>query len=158
MQRQDQGRIFGNAQSFGRHHDALLLQLGNLVDQGLRIDHHAVADDRKLALSNDAGRQQRKLVGRAVDDQGVAGIMAALETHNDVGLLRQPVDDLAFAFVAPLGSDNHDIRHQDPFPAPAPGHLKPGATGQVHLRIKEALLEASQSPRLARHPPDATTA
>src|SRR4029078_3502048 len=64
--------------------------------------------------------------------------MAALEANDDIGLFRQPVDDLAFAFVAPLGSDNHDIRHQDPFPAPAPGHLKPGATGQVHLRIKEA--------------------
>src|SRR4029078_88376 len=64
--------------------------------------------------------------------------MAALEANDDIGLFREPVDDLAFAFVAPLGSDNHDIRHQDPFPAPAPGHLKPGATGQVHLRIKEA--------------------
>src|ERR1044072_8314642 len=63
--------------------------------------------------------------------------MAALETNDDIGLLRQPVDDLTFAFVAPLGSDNHDIRHQDPFPAPAPGRSKPGATGQVHLRIKE---------------------
>src|SRR5215470_17109085 len=39
--------------------------------------------------------------------------MAALETHHDVGLLRQPIDDLAFALVAPLGSDNYDIRHQD---------------------------------------------
>ena len=114
MQRQDQDRVFGNAQTFGRHHDALLLELGNLVDQGLRIDHHAVADDRKLALSNNSGRQQRKFVSRAVDDQSVAGIMATLETDNDIGLFRQPVDDLAFAFVAPLGSDNHDIRHQDP--------------------------------------------
>jgi hypothetical protein len=44
----------------------------------------------------------------------VAGIVATLETDDDIGLFRQPVDDLAFTFVAPLGSDNHDIRHQDP--------------------------------------------
>ena len=112
MQRQDQDRVFSNAQTFRRHHDALLLELGNLVDQGLRIDHNAVADDRKLALSNDSGRQQRKFVSRAVDNQSVAGIMATLETDDDIGLFRQPVDNLTFAFVAPLGSDNHDIRHQ----------------------------------------------
>src|SRR5262249_30822960 len=100
--------------------------------------NNAVADDRKLALSNDPGWQQREFVSRAVDDQSVTGIVTTLKTDDDIGLLRQPVDDLAFAFVAPLGSDNHNIRHQDPFPAPAPGHLEPGATGQVHLRIKEA--------------------
>ncbi len=141
MQRQDQDRVLGNTQAFGRHHNALFLQLGDFVNQRLRIDHHAIADDRQLAAADNARRQQRQLVGRAVDDQRVAGIVAALEPHDDVGLLRQPVDDLAFAFVAPLGSDNHDIRHRDPFPEPAPGHFEPGATGQVHLRIKDAPVE-----------------
>jgi hypothetical protein len=40
------------------------------------------------------------------------GIMAALETNHDVRLLGQPVDDLAFAFVAPLRADNHHVRHE----------------------------------------------
>ena len=58
-----------------------------------------------------AGRQQRQLVDLAVDDQRVAGIVAALEAHHDVGALRQPVDDLALAFVAPLRADDHHIGH-----------------------------------------------
>ena len=53
--------------------------------------------------------QQRQLVGGAVDDQGVAGIVAALKAHDDIGALRQPVDDLALAFVAPLGADDYHV-------------------------------------------------
>ena len=108
------------------------------LSKRLRIDHHAIADDRQLAAAHHAGRQQRQFVGLAVDDQRVAGIVAALEAHDDVGLLGQPVDDLALALVAPLGADHHDIRHQRLLPAPVPGHWQPGVTGQVHLRIKDA--------------------
>ena len=99
--------------------DALLLQRGDLVEQRMRIEHHAVADDRQLARPHDARRQQRQLVGGAVDDQRVAGIVAALEADDDVGLLGQPVDDLAFAFVAPLGADHDNIRHEDLSPGQA---------------------------------------
>jgi len=38
----------------------------------------------------------------------MAGIVAALEAHDDVGLFGQPVDDLAFTLVAPLRT--HDDR------------------------------------------------
>src|SRR2546430_14641847 len=41
----------------------------------------------------------------------MAGIVAALEAHDDVGLLRQPVNDLALPFVAPLGADDDNIGH-----------------------------------------------
>ncbi len=37
--------------------------------------------------------------------------MAALEADHDIGLFGQPIDDLAFAFVAPLRSDDNYIRH-----------------------------------------------
>src|SRR5258708_1904812 len=42
----------------------------------------------------------------------MAGIMPALETHHDVGLLGQPVDDLALALVTPLGSDDDHVGHE----------------------------------------------
>ena len=119
MQRQDEHGIFGDAQIVGGHRDALFFQLGDLVDERLRIDHHAVADDGELTPAHHAGGQQRQLEGFAVDHQRVAGIVAALEAHDDVGLLGQPVDDLAFAFVAPLGPDYHNIRHERCFPASA---------------------------------------
>jgi len=41
----------------------------------------------------------------------MAGIVTALEAHDDVGLLRQPVDDLALPLVAPLGADDDNIGH-----------------------------------------------
>src|SRR5262249_39601590 len=50
----------------------------------------------------------------AVYDERVASIMAALKTHDDVGLLGEPIDNLALAFVPPLGSDDHHIRHGAP--------------------------------------------
>ena len=41
----------------------------------------------------------------------MAGIVAALEADDHVGAARQPVDDLALAFVAPLGADDGHIGH-----------------------------------------------
>ena len=76
----------------GRHHDAIAEIAG-----GVRMQH---------ARRNQA---QHRLF--AVDDQCVAGIVAALKAHDDVGLLRQPVDNLAFSLVAPLGADDHGAGH-----------------------------------------------
>ncbi len=42
------------------------------------------------------------------DDQGMAGIVAALETHHRAGTVGQQVDDLALAFIPPLGPDYDD--------------------------------------------------
>ena len=111
MQRQDQRRVFGDAQIFARDLDALGAQIGDFLDEMTRIDDDAIADHRKLARAHDAGRQQRQLVDDAVDDQRMAGVVAALKAHHDVGRDRQPVDDLALALVAPLGADHHHIRH-----------------------------------------------
>ena len=126
MQRQDQRGVLGDAQMLRRHGDALLLQLGDLVDQRLQVEDDAVADHRQLAAAHDAGGQQRQFVGLAVDDERMAGVVAALEADDDVGLLGQPVDDLAFAFVAPLGADHHHIRHRDILAQPGSRHAQPG--------------------------------
>jgi hypothetical protein len=43
---------------------------------------------------------------------GMSGVVAALVSHHDVKTLGEQVDDLAFAFIAPLGADycdNHRI-------------------------------------------------
>ena len=45
----------------------------------------------------------------AVDHQRVAGVVAALEAHHALWHLGQPVDQLALAFVAPLGADHDHI-------------------------------------------------
>jgi hypothetical protein len=38
----------------------------------------------------------------------VAGVVAALEADDGTDVLRQQVDDLAIAFIAPLGTENDD--------------------------------------------------
>ncbi len=111
MQRQDQRDVFGDAEIFRADGDALALQFCDFIEERLRIEHHAVADDRELRGPQHARGQQRQLVGFAVDDQGMAGIVAALETYDDVGLFRQPVDDLALPLVAPLRADDDNISH-----------------------------------------------
>ena len=116
MQRKDQRGVFGNAQIFGSDDDTLHFELRDLIQQRVRVEHHAVADHRKFSRPHDAGRQERQFVGGAVDDQRMAGIMAALKADDDVGLFGEPVDDLAFAFVAPLGADHDNICHEEMSP------------------------------------------
>ena len=111
VHRKNQGGISGDPQVLPADRHALLGQLVDLSGKGPGIDDHAVADDRELAGAHDAGGQQRQLVGDTVDHQRVAGIVPALETHHHIGTLRQPVHQLALAFVAPLGADHSNIRH-----------------------------------------------
>ena len=110
VDREDQRAGLGDHQHLGRHLDA---HLAHPLDLGLerpRVEHHAVADHRGRA-ANDARRKERELVGLVADDERMAGVVAALEAHDHVGAARQPVDDLALAFVAPLGADDGDVAH-----------------------------------------------
>ncbi len=95
--------------------DALSDEPVDLLDQRLGVEHDAIADDGELP-AHDAGGKKRHFVGRPVDDERVAGIVAALEAHHDIGLRGQPVDDLALALVSPLGTDDYHVRHGIPFP------------------------------------------
>jgi hypothetical protein len=38
----------------------------------------------------------------------VAGVVATLEAHDRADVLRQQVDDLALAFIAPLRTEDYD--------------------------------------------------
>jgi hypothetical protein len=42
----------------------------------------------------------------------MAGIVTALESNDDIRPFGKPIDDLAFAFVAPLRTDDDYIRHR----------------------------------------------
>ena len=118
--------VFGDAQIVARDRDTLLAQAFDLGCERMRIEHDTVADDRKLVWPHDSGGQKRQLVHGAADDERVAGVMPALEPHDHVGLLRQPVDDLAFALVAPLGAHDNHIRHR-----PKPRIKKPRRKARV---------------------------
>ena len=115
MQRQDQRGVLGNTQVFRGNIDSLTLEPFDLLDQRTWIDHYAIADHGELPASHHARRQKRQLVGGAIDDQRVPGIMSALKAHDDVGLLGEPVNDLALALVSPLGANHDHIGHAASF-------------------------------------------
>ncbi len=73
---------------------------------GLR--HDAVADQAQRVVAQDAGRDQVQDGLLAADHQRVAGVVAALEAHDGADVGGQQVDDLALAFVAPLGAQHYD--------------------------------------------------
>src|SRR5690606_18288991 len=91
------------------HVQAGLFQLADLFQQRLGRQHHAVADVAGNVRMHDARRYQAQNGFIAIDPQRVARIMAALETYDTLRRLSQPVDDLALAFVTPLGADHHNI-------------------------------------------------
>jgi hypothetical protein len=41
----------------------------------------------------------------------MARVVTALEARDDIRTLAQPIDNLAFALVTPLGADNYDVGH-----------------------------------------------
>ena len=85
---------------------AVVQDLLDLVPELLQVHHHSVPYDGQLARSHDAGRESVELERLAVHDDGVSGVVPALEAHDEVRLLVEVVCDLSFAFVPPLGSDD----------------------------------------------------
>jgi len=103
--RHDQRRGRGDLQA-RTHFHAGGFQLSDFLLQRGRRDHHAVADQAQRVIAQDAGRNQVQHGLLTVDDQGMTGIVAALVTHNRSRLIGQQIDDLALAFIAPLGAEN----------------------------------------------------
>jgi len=106
--RQDQRTDFRNLQARADI-QASGLEFFDFLEQRLGRQHHAVADEAGNAGMHDARRNQPQDGFLAVDPQRMAGIVAALEAHHALDGFGQPVDDLAFAFVTPLGADNHYV-------------------------------------------------
>jgi hypothetical protein len=91
------------------HLDAAGLERAYLGQQVMRVQHDAIADEARDAFAHDARRHQVELVLGLADNQRVSRIVATLKAHHTLGVIGKPVDDLALAFVAPLGTDDHDI-------------------------------------------------
>ena len=96
----------------GRVSMPLALEHVELVDQHRGIDHHAVADDGRHPRIEHAARHELELEHLAVDDERVAGVVAALVADDHRRLLGEIVGEPALALVAPLGADDHRAGHE----------------------------------------------
>ena len=115
-----QGNVVGQDESGGRRDfqtafhvfHACGNQFVDFAQQGFGGNHHAGADEAVQFFMQDAARNQAQDGFFAADNQRVAGIVPALEADHAAGLLGQPIHNLAFAFVAPLRTDDHYVlRH-----------------------------------------------
>ena len=81
-----------------------------LADEHLGIDDAARSDDRLLPGDHPT-RGRADLEGLVTDDDRVTGVRPSLVTADEIGALREQVDDLAFTLVAPLRTDDNGGRH-----------------------------------------------
>ena len=90
---------------FGEHFD--------FVDERRGIHHHARSDDDVLLGAQDAAGNQLENIAVFADDDCMAGIVAAGDARDVIKRARQIVNDLAFAFIAPLRANHYDRFHSE---------------------------------------------
>jgi len=88
------------------HLHAVVTQSGNFFEKCNGIENYTVSDYAAASCAQHATRDQLQDKLFAVDDDCVAGIVAAGVASHDGKILRQDIDDLALAFVTPLGADD----------------------------------------------------
>ena len=77
------------------------------------VENNAGADEAERVGIENTGRDQVQLVHLAVVDHGVAGVVAAGGTDNDIRTGCHNVNDFSFSLVAPLGTDYNICRHKN---------------------------------------------
>src|SRR6185503_8056806 len=87
-------------------------ELADLLAQAIEIDDDTVADQAAAAGHHDAGGHEVEDDGLLPAHDAVPGVGSALIARDDVGLAAQRVDDLALAFIAPLGAYHYRARHR----------------------------------------------
>ena len=85
--------------------------LSDLVEEDLQVDDDAVTDDGGDPGGEHTGRQEVEGELLAVDDDGVSGVVAAVELHDVVDVLTELVSRLALSLVSPLGPDDDNGWH-----------------------------------------------
>jgi hypothetical protein len=104
----DHVRLVADAELRVGREGIVLLQGVDLFDQYPGVDDHAVAQHARLVIVENPRRDQVQDGLLALDHDRVPRIVSALEAHDGVGVLCIEVDDLALAFIAPLGPyDDH---------------------------------------------------
>lgn len=89
--------------------EAPALHFLEFAHQVERIHHDAVADNAVLAVVKNSRRNEVENVFLLPDDDRMAGVGTSLETDHNIRFLGEEVNDLALAFIAPLGANEYSI-------------------------------------------------
>ncbi len=113
-------RAVGN-KKIAIHLHAGIAQHANFLQESQRIKHHAIANHGAAALAQHAARNQLENEFLALNNDRVAGVVSSGVARHHRKILGEDVDDLAFAFIAPLGAHNygglcvfHSLAHSSP--------------------------------------------
>jgi hypothetical protein len=82
-----------------------LAQSTSLFQECEGIKDNAISNDAAATGAQHAARDELQDKLLAVNDDGVAGVVSAGVTGYNRKVFRENVDDLAFAFIAPLGAN-----------------------------------------------------
>lgn len=107
----DKMGIFTNHQAFRGDRQPLAAQFIHLRKQDTGINNHPIADHTHLVLVEDAGWDNMKNIFLPFNNEGMSGIISALEPNNIICMISQQINNLSFSFVTPLGSNHHDTGH-----------------------------------------------
>ena len=99
--------------------DTPALQHVDLVDQHPRVDHDAIADDRRHVLVQHPAGNELQSECLAVDDDSVPRVVAALIADDVLAFLCDDIDDAALALIAPLHSYDDRAGHDSADRQPA---------------------------------------
>lgn len=91
--------------------DALFFKVFHFFEKTLWIDDDACADDADRSRVHDAAWHQAQRICFASRYDCMACVVSSLRTYYDVCLRGEIINDLAFAFIAPLGADYHCCCH-----------------------------------------------
>ena len=86
--------------------DSVLAQAIHFLQKCNRIQNHPVTDYAATVFAQDTAGNQLQNELFSIDDDRVAGIVSTGVAGDHRKILGENVDNLAFAFIAPLGADN----------------------------------------------------
>ena len=84
--------------------DAGRFEHRDFVEQRRQVNHHAVADNGLLAGAENAARNQLEDELLLANEDGMAGVVAALIAGDDIEPFREKVDDFALCLRRPTGN------------------------------------------------------
>src|SRR5438445_1032433 len=146
--RHDEMRAIAHAQVRGG--DPAHLEIGELATEEREVDDAPGTEYANRVGIEYSTRHEMQLEGAVLVDDGVAGVVSALESDDHVRLLRQEVSDLPFALVAPLSTDDGRHRHVfECYPGCCPATRAPSFASSTRVRLRDGSLAhqrfASQS-------------
>jgi hypothetical protein len=121
--------------------DALGVEVVDLLEENLGVDHHPMPDDADGRGVEDAAGDEVEPVLLPLSDHRVAGVVATLRAHHHVDAIGEEVDDLALALVAPLPAHQDGDAHRGGKPTRGHAHDPEGQTrlsAAVHAAVTDA--------------------